>query len=104
MAYYALFYEVADEFVKRRTAFRQEHLDLARAAHQRGELVLAGALDDPTDRALLVFHGDSPVTARAFAQSDPYVRNGLVKRWEVRRWAVVIGGDAAAPVIPPGED
>jgi uncharacterized protein len=94
MAYYALLYEADDDFTERRTPYREEHLQLAREAHQRGELFLAGALGDPVNRALLVFH--SPDPARAFAQADPYVRNGLVKRWEVVPWNVVVGGDAQA--------
>jgi uncharacterized protein len=68
-----------------------------RAAHTRGELVLAGALADPTDGAVLVFRGDSPAAAEAFAAADPYVRHGLVTRWRVRAWATVIGDGATAP-------
>ena len=44
MGYYALFYEVVDDFVERRAPFRDEHLRLAREAHRNGEIVLAGAL------------------------------------------------------------
>jgi uncharacterized protein len=101
MTYYALFYEADGDFVTRRVPYREEHLNLAKAAHARGELLLAGAIGDPIDRALLVFRGESPEIAKAFAQEDPYVRNGLVKHWEVRPWNVVIGGDAI-PIIPPG--
>src|SRR5262245_61874127 len=93
MKYYALFYEVVEDFVSRRSAFREEHLQLAREAHRRGELLLAGALTDPADRALLVFRAAGPSVAEAFARSDPYVTRGLVARWEVRPWAVVIGDD-----------
>jgi uncharacterized protein len=95
MPYYALLYESGDDFVIRRTPYRQEHLQLAQEAYKRGELLLAGALGDPVNRALLVFHSDSPDSARTFAQNDPYVKNGLVKRWEVAPWNVVVGGDAA---------
>ncbi|MCB0043755.1 MAG: hypothetical protein KDE23_28905, partial [Caldilinea sp.] len=45
------------------------------------------------DRGVLVFRGDSPAVAENFAHSDPYVRNGIVTRWEVRPWTVVIGGE-----------
>jgi hypothetical protein len=31
----------------------------------------------------------------AFARRDPYVINGFVTRWDVRSWAVVIGGEEA---------
>jgi uncharacterized protein YciI len=88
-----LFYDVVDDYVERRAAFRMDHLDLARQAQARGELVLAGALAEPADGAVLVFRGDSPDVAVAFAKADPYVKNGLVKAWRVRKWNTVIGGD-----------
>src|SRR5256886_7294474 len=59
--------------VPRRVPFREEHLRLAREARERGELVLAGALADPVDRALLVFHVDDKSKAESFARKDPYV-------------------------------
>jgi uncharacterized protein YciI len=91
MPYYALFYETVDDFISRRAPFREEHLHLAREAHARGELVLAGALADPADGALLVFFAPDRVIAESFAQKDPYVVNGLIKRWQVRPWTVVVG-------------
>ncbi len=97
MGYYALFYHVVEKFVERRMPFREAHLTHARHAAERGELALGGALADPADTALIVFRGDSPDTARAFAEKDPYVRNGLVQRWEVRPWNVVVGADANIP-------
>jgi uncharacterized protein YciI len=97
MTFFALFYDVVDDFLSRRTAFRQEHLRLAREAHRRGELVLGGALTEPADRALLVFRAADRSVAEQFARNDPYVTNGLVTRWEVRPWAVVVGGDTSEP-------
>jgi hypothetical protein len=93
MSYYLLQYELVEDYLERRPAFREEHLSLARAAHERGELLLAGALADPADRAVLLFHGPDRGPAEAFAGADPYVRNGLVRSWEVREWTVVIGGE-----------
>ena len=92
MGYYALFYrEVVPDFITQRGAYREEHLGLAREAHSRGELVLAGALADPPDGALLIFRGGDETPAQEFVRKDPYVRNGLVKRWEIRAWNVVVG-------------
>ena len=91
MGYYALFYHVVDSFVERRVPFRELHLAHAQKAALRGELMLGGALGDPADTALIVFRGNTPDTAKSFAESDPYVRNGLVRRWEVRPWNVVVG-------------
>jgi uncharacterized protein YciI len=91
MKYFALIYYVVDDYVARRAAFREEHLGLARAAHQRGELLLAGAFTEPADRALLVFRAADRSVVEEFARNDPYVKGGLVTRWEIRPWAVVIG-------------
>ena len=88
-----LFYDVVDDYLERRAQFRQIHLELARQAQQRGELLLAGALAEPADGAVLVFRGDSTDIAKAFAKVDPYVTNGLVKAWRVRKWTTVIGDE-----------
>jgi len=96
MNYYALFYELVEDMVTRRVPFREEHLRLAREARERGELVLAGALAEPVDRALLVFHVDNKSKVEAFARKDPYVLNGLAKKWEVRPWNVVVSNENPA--------
>lgn len=98
--HYLLFYEAGDDYVARRRAYRNEHLLKAWAASERGELVLGGALANPADGALLLFKGDSPAVAEEFAKSDPYVLNGVVKRWYVREWTTVAGEESANPVRP----
>lgn len=95
--HFILFYEVADDYVTRRASFRAEHLALARAAHDRGELLLAGALADPIDGALLVFRGPTSKAAEDFAKNDPYVKNGVVKSWRLREWTTVVGDGASVP-------
>ncbi|SDN03673.1 hypothetical protein SAMN05660642_03879 [Geodermatophilus siccatus] len=91
--YSVLEYTLADDYLERREALRAEHLALLRAAHERGELLMAGALPDPYDRALLVWTAPREAVER-FVESDPYVVQGLVTGWTIRPWAVVIG---AAP-------
>jgi len=98
--HYLLFYETADDYLERRAAYRDEHLKLAWAASERGSLILGGALTGPADTALLLFKGDSPQAAEDFARRDPYVQNGLVKRWYVREWRTVAGELAASPLRP----
>ena len=99
--HYLLIYELVDDYATRRAEFRSAHLELAWAASDRGELVLGGALADPIDKAVLLFSADSPAAAEKFARADPYVLNGLVKRWYVREWTTVAGEDAANPIRPP---
>ena len=90
--YLALQYDLVDDYLDRRPEFRDEHLGLARAAHERGDLALAGAYNNPPDHALLVWSTEDRSLVEAFAEADPYVRNGLVRSWTVREWNVVIGG------------
>jgi uncharacterized protein len=90
--YFALFYqELVDGYTEKRAAHRDEHLKLAREFHSRGELVLAGALANPLDGALLIFRGPDASVAQRFVSKDPYIRNGLIKRWQIREWSVVVG-------------
>lgn len=103
MKHFLLFYDLCADYVAKRAAFRDDHLRLAWAAHDRGELVLAGALTDPVDEAILLFQGETHDVARRFAESDPYVRSGLVTRWRVREWTTVAGRDPATPVRPTRE-
>jgi uncharacterized protein len=90
MNYYLLIYHVVDDYVARRTPYREEHLCLAREAHNRGELILGGALAEPADKAVLVFRSPDKTVIEDFIRNDPYVRHGLVPRWEIRSWNVVI--------------
>ena len=83
-------YTLADDYPERRAPLREEHLALARTAHERGELLMAGALPDPYDRALLVWTAPREVVER-FVESDPYVTHGLVTGWTIRPWNVVVG-------------
>ncbi len=93
--HYLLFYDVAENYVEKRQAFRAAHLEYARQAVARGELILGGALANPVDGAVLLFCGPSPAVAESFAGHDPYVLNGLVTHWRVREWATVVGAQAA---------
>jgi uncharacterized protein YciI len=96
--HYLLMYELVPDYLERRATYRDAHLKLAWAAAGRGELLLAGALNEPTDCAMLLFSGDSPAAAEAFAKADPYVLAGLVTRWRVREWTTVVGESAAKPI------
>lgn len=100
MKHFLLFYELVEDYLARRGEFRDAHLAKAWQASENGSLVMAGALANPTDQAVLLFKGDSSAIAEQFAKADPYVQNGLVKRWYVREWTTVAGEDAAMPIRP----
>ena len=98
MKHFLLFYEAAPDYEERRKPFRAAHLEHARAAEARGDLVLGGAFADPIDGAVILFRGNSSSAAQEFAKSDPYVVNGLVRRWYVREWTTVVGADAQTKI------
>lgn len=90
--HWLLTYDYVDDIATRRAPFREAHLGLLRQLHERGHLVMAGAVGDPIDGALLVFAGEDQSVAEGFVAQDPYVREGLVTGWVVRPWNVVVGG------------
>lgn len=89
--HYLLFYHAVNGYAERRIPYREAHLAYARSAQERGHLILAGALADPIDQAILLFNCDEPAIIEEFARNDPYVINGLVTKWEIRRWTTVVG-------------
>jgi len=101
MKHFLLFYEVGADYVEKRAQFRDAHLKKAWESIGRKEMILGGALADPTDGAVILFRGESREVAEAFAKSDPYVQNGLVAHWYVREWSTVVGELAANPVPAP---
>lgn len=98
--HYLLIYDLVPDYLERREALRDEHLRLAWVAAEEGALILGGALDLPSDKAVLLFNCETPDVARKFANSDPYVKQGLVKSWSVRPWKTVVGEMSATPVKP----
>lgn len=94
MNYFALIYYVVDDYVERRAQYRPEHLGLAKSYADRGELVLGGAFAEPADRALLIFRVEDGASVEEFVKSDPYYQNGLITRYEIRPWTVVVGSAA----------
>jgi hypothetical protein len=89
--YFLLLYDYVENIVERRAPFRQAHLALATDHQTRGQLLLGGAFSDPVDGAVLVFRVDDVSEVEAFVAADPYVQNGLVTRWRIRPWTVVVG-------------
>ena len=87
--HHRLFYDAVENDVAARAPYRKAHLLHAMAAHPRCEIILAGALSNPADDAVIVFQRDSPQAAEDFAKNEPYVQNGINKSWRVREWGTM---------------
>ena len=103
MPYFALTYDVVDDFTARRTPYRPQHLQLARDAAARGELVMAGALGEPAgallSRSRQVGGRDlrGPRPLRHRGTGAPVVRASLDRR----DWPRSVGGAARTTGITP---
>lgn len=98
MKHFVLVYDYVPDFREKRAPYRAAHLAHARAAVGRGELQLGGAFADDPPNGMLLFKGEGPEAAAAFAEADPYVQNGVVTAWRVREWMTVVGPEALTQV------
>lgn len=89
--YFLLIYDYVENIIERRAPHREAHLALVGEYVGRGELVLGGAFSNPADGAAIVFKAENQTGIEAFIEKDPYVVNGLVTRWQIREWTVVVG-------------
>jgi len=89
--HWLLTYDYVDDIAARRAPFREAHIGLVRDLHDRGVLLMAGAVGDPIEGALLVFTTEDRTVVEEFVARDPYVSGGLVTGWQVRPWNVVVG-------------
>jgi len=89
--YYLLQYQYGENAVERRAPHREAHLAIARELHRRGELLLGGAFAEPVDGAVFVFRTEDVSVLENFVRNDPYVASGLVTKWWIRKWSVVVG-------------
>ncbi len=89
--HYILTYELVENYIKDRQAFRQLHFDHVKASQAKGEFKMGGALDPP-DKAVLVFKTEHPENIEEFVKTDPYYKAGLVSNYSIQKWVVVIGG------------
>lgn len=88
---WALTYDYVPDILERRAPHREAHLAHVGTWHDRGELVIAGALGDPPRGALFAFDVEDSARIDEFAAADPYVEAGLVTGRRVEPWTVVAG-------------
>ncbi|CAL8093971.1 unnamed protein product [Orchesella dallaii] len=92
--YFMLTYNYVPDVLEKRAPLRAEHLELAGKYLQQGKVLLGGAFANPIDSAAIIFKTDSKSDVEDFVNADPYVLKGLVTKWTIREWTVVIDGTA----------
>jgi uncharacterized protein len=86
---YVVLYESADDVMSKAPAHfpaHQERLDEFRA---RGDLLMVGTFGDPqSEGSMAIFR--TRAAAEEFTAGDPFVLNGVVRRFEIREWNEVL--------------
>ena len=87
---YMLTFTYVPEMLERREPYRAEHLARLGKARDAGFLIMAGAVADPVDGALLLVQAEGPGEVLAWAADDPYARAGLLRGVTVREVNVAV--------------
>ncbi|KAK9815872.1 hypothetical protein WJX72_011037 [[Myrmecia] bisecta] len=91
-SFHILHYEYVSDILEKRGPHREAHLAAARKQAESGKIFLAGAVADPVDSAIFVWKDATKDEIAAFVKDDPYVKAGLVPKWSIRPYMVVVGG------------
>ena len=89
---YVLFYESADDVRTRAPAHFPAHQVRLQEFHARGEILMVGTFGDPQEQGSMGIF-PTRAAAEAFVDGDPFVLNGVVRRWEIREWDEVLAPD-----------
>lgn len=82
--------------LERRLQVRPAHLDYLRS--QAARIKVGGPLLNESEQpigSLLVIEADDRDAAEAFADGDPYRREGVFERVEIRAWRAALGAWAS---------
>jgi uncharacterized protein len=78
------------DILEKRTPYRPDHIKLAQGLQEKGVIVAGGAFNPPTG-AVFIFSAENKDVVEGFVKKDPYVSAGLVTKYEIKEWTVVIG-------------
>lgn len=91
MKTYVLEYTYVGNMIERRVPHRPAHFKFAEPYIQNKTLLAGGALLPEIENGLLLFRAPRDVVEE-FAKNDPYVVEGLVPKYRIREWNIVVGG------------
>lgn len=94
MPLFAMVGKNGEDAIAKRGAVRPRHLEHLKALDREGRIKLAGPLleaDGTTPcGSLIVFEAESFEAARAVAERDPYVVDGVFESYDLRAFTLVL--------------
>ena len=91
MPKYVLLYESADDVRSKAPLHFPAHVARWKTFQDQGTLLMIGTFGNPQDEGSMAIF-TTREAAEAFARSDPFVLNGVVRRWFIREWNEAIAG------------
>lgn len=91
MPKYVLLYESADDVRSKAPVHFRAHVARWKEFQVDGTLLMIGTFANPQDEGSMAIF-TTREAAEAFARSDPFVLNGVVRRWSIREWNEAIAG------------
>jgi uncharacterized protein YciI len=88
---HVLQYDYVSNALEKRKPHRQAHLAFMDKHVKSGNVILGGAVDNPPTGGLIIFRNLSANDIEQVAQQDPYVTNGVVKKYTVKPYMAVVG-------------
>ncbi len=91
MPKYVLLYESADDVRSKAPLHFPAHVARWKTFQDQGTLLMIGTFGNPQEEGSMAIF-TTREAAEAFARSDPFVLNGVVRRWSIREWNEAIAG------------
>mmetsp|Transcript_22347 Transcript_22347/g.26906 ORF Transcript_22347/g.26906 Transcript_22347/m.26906 type:complete len:137 (+) Transcript_22347:3-413(+) len=88
--HFMLTYTYVPDILEKRGPYRAEHLSLAQAQIDEGNMLMAGPLAEPVDGAMFLWNCDNTDMIEEFVKNDSYVKGGLVPSYTIREWSVLL--------------
>ncbi|MCW2950958.1 MAG: YCII-like protein [Conexibacter sp.] len=86
---FVVLYESADDVLSKAPLHFGAHSARIREFHARGEILMVGTFGDPQQEgSMAVF--PTRAAAESFVEGDPFVRNGVVRSWQLREWNEIL--------------
>ena len=82
---YVVFYESADDVASKAPPHFPAHRARLDEFHADGRLLLVGTFANPQEEGSMAIFSTREA-AEEFVKDDPFVVNGVVKRWYIREW------------------
>ena len=90
---YVVFYESAEDVVTKAPAHFAAHRSHWDAFRDQGTLVMIGPFANAQEHGSMAIF-TTREAAEEFVRNDPFVLNGVVKKWEIREWSEALFGDS----------